>query len=170
MGNGFNLSLRKAVRDGLVTGKYRVEIPNRDILVSAAGAAIGFGALPLDDFPAGKRIVFHGIRFSLGFQRMDTNLIATWSGDWSLGTQPNTDTDLADATDFDLIAAQAIGPANASGLIAAVETVVAGPAARTWASNEEINLNMIVDAADITDGATARIRVSGFIDFHVGII
>lgn len=168
MGNGFNLSLKKAIRDGLVVGKYRVEVPGRNISVAAAGAAIGFGSLPVDDFPA-KRLNIHGIRANLGFQRMDTNVIATWSGDWSLGSTPTADVTLS-GTDVDLIASTPIGPANAAGLIAGVDVLVNTPILnRAWTAGEEVNLNLIVDAADITDGATAVIRVSGYIDFLLGM-
>jgi hypothetical protein len=167
MGNGFNLSLKKAIRDGLIVGKYRVEVPGRTISVLGVTTAIGFGALPLDDFPA-KRLNIHGIRANLGFQRLDTNVIATWSGDWSLGSTPTADLTLA-GTDVDLIPSTAIGPA-VSGNIPGVDVLVNTPILnRAWTAGEEINLNLIVDAADIVDGSTAAIKVTGYIDFLLGM-
>jgi hypothetical protein len=168
MGNGFNLSLKKAIRDGLIVGKWRTEVNGRLISVSAAGAAVGFGSLPLDDFPAGKRLNIHGIRANLGFTRMDTNVVATWNGDWSLGSAPTADVTLAGA-EVDLIPSTAIGPAVA-GVIPGVDVQNNTPILnRAWTAAEEINLNLLVDAADITDGATAVIRVSGYIDFLLGM-
>jgi hypothetical protein len=167
MGNGFNLSLKKAIRDGLIVGKYRVEVPGRTISVLGVTTAIGFGALPLDDFPA-KRLNIHGIRANLGFQRLDTNVIATWSGDWSLGSTPTADLTLA-GTEVDLIPSTAIGPA-VSGNIPGVDVLVNTPILnRAWTAGEEINLNLIVDAADIVDGSTAAIKVTGYIDFLLGM-
>lgn len=168
MGNGFNLSLKKAIREGLIQGVHRIEIPNRLISVAAVGAAIGFGALPFGDLPA-KRLKIDAIRANLSFQRMDTNVIATWSGDWAVGSTPTADNTIA-GTDADIIAIQAIGPANAAGLISGADVLVTTPITRTWTAAEELNLNLIVDAADITDGATASIRVFGYVDLLMGMV
>lgn len=168
MGNGFNLSLKKAIRDGLIQGVHRIEIPNRLIAVAAAGAAVGFGVLPFGDLPA-KRLKIDAIRANLSFQRMDTNLIATWSGNWGVGSAPTADNALA-GTDVDIIASQAIGPANAAGLITGADVLVTTPITRTWTAAEELNLNMLVNAADITDSTTASIRVFGYVDFLMGMV
>jgi hypothetical protein len=148
-----------------------VEVLNREISVAAAGAAVGFGTLAIDDFPAGQ-VHISGIIARLGFARKDTNISSlVWEGDWSLGSTPTADVTLA-GTDVDIIASQAIGPAVA-GVIAAPAAgvrILAPAISRLWAAGEELNLNLLVDAAHIVDGSTAKVNVFGAIDFMLGFL
>lgn len=165
MGNGFDLSLKKAIRAGLIPGRYRVSVHQLPVTVTATGAAVGFGSRAIDDFPLGQLFI-RGIRHDLVFQAMDANLIATWSGDFSLGSVPTADVDVADPGEADLIASTALGPAVAglfrSTGVKTTETVI------DWTSGLEVNLNLLADAASITDDESAVVNVTGYIDFLLG--
>ena len=167
------ISARQLVRQGDLYGTYRVELNGASISVVAAGAGIGFGSVAIADFP-NKQLFIRGVSAQLAWVKQDNNIITTWSGDWAIGTAPNANTVLTDATDFDLLGASggfAIGPAVA-GKIAAPAT----PDRKTtelvklWTAAEEVNLNLIVDAADITDATTGVVKVFGIVDFLMGML
>lgn len=168
MGNGFNLSLKKAIRDGLIPGRYRIELNQRAISLVAITTAVGTGSLAIDDLPL-KHLFIRGVRAQLSFVKQDTNLIATWSGLWALGTVPAAADATLTGTEADLFPSTAIGPAVA-GVFTSSPAVLATEKSVLWGASDEVNLNLIANAADITDGATAVVKVSGFVDLYLGMI
>jgi len=165
------ITARRLVKQGDLYGIYRAELLGFSIPVAAAGAAIGFGSIAIADFPV-KQTFIRGITASISWIKQDANIIATWSGAWALGSVPNANTVLTDATDFDIFGASGgtlIGPAVA-GKIAAptVPDRKTTELVKLWAANEEVNLNLIVNAADITDGTTGVVKAYGYVDFLVG--
>lgn len=166
-------SARQWVRQGDLYGLVRFELNGVPISVSATGSAVGFGSAVIGEFPT-KQLFIRGSAARLSFVKQDANIIATWSGDWALGSAPTADAVLTDATDFDVAGASggfAIGPAVAG--------VIAAPAApartnievvKTWAAADEVNLNLLVDAASITDDETGVVKVYGTIDFMMAVL
>jgi hypothetical protein len=158
------------------------------ISVAAAGAAIGFGSVSIGDL---NRAVLHStaqvttpplvipslliqarpfiiqsVKSNLVFTRQDTNAIATWSGNYGIGSVPNADTTLT-GTDVDVFPSTAIGPAVA-GKFAAPEALLVTPATKNpWGITDELNLNLIINAADIVDSTTAVIKVQGYVDLTI---
>lgn len=171
MGTGTPLSDRIAIRKGQIYGTYDVNI-NHLITLNAAGAAVGFGSLAIDDIPKG----IWDFRFascSLKFTKQDANLIATWSGTYGFGTTATADLTLA-TTEVNLIgsagAGAAIGPAVA-GVISAARVTNQTPAVLDNSSGAlAIFLNMTANAADITDSSAAVVRVQGFLRLVGGFL
>jgi hypothetical protein len=132
--------------------------------VSAVGAGVGFGSLSLDDLalPEGDVIVL-GIVANLSFTSEDANIAATWSGDFSIGTKATIDADLVDDDEANLLPSTAIGPAVADVIASARYAAVPVEAAQILELDapEPLKINMLVDAANITDASTGVISVSG---------
>lgn len=150
-----------------MAGPLRFELLGAPISIVAVGAAIGFGAVQIGDF-LNKQLYIDSIAASIAFIKQDSNMIATWSGNWSLGSAPTADLTLSGA-EVDLIPSTAVGPAVA-GKIAAPASPVrvsASLATRLWTAAEEVNLNLIVNAADITDSTTAVVKAFGYVDFFI---
>lgn len=167
-------SHRDAVRRGLVYGLYHVAL-NHKITINAAGAAVGFGSLLVDDIPKG----FWDFRMAscaLKFTKQDANLIATWSGSYGFGTIATADLTLA-TTEVNLIPSPAgagavIGPATAGVITAARVSNNVAPAAPFDNSSGSlaIFLNMTANAADITDSSAAVVLVQGFLELVGGFL
>jgi hypothetical protein len=91
------------------------------------------------------------------------NLTNDFEGDVSLGTAPTADNDLADANEANIIASTAIPAATAE-----VATVRATNATQAIIDNTdgsgEINLNVLLDANEVTNAQTVAIRVTGTVD------
>ncbi len=145
--------------------KTRINLAGKTIDVTSVSSAVGFGAAVISDFAEGNILVL-GIAGTIGFagSGADADLSDTWNGDYSIGTTPTADVTLS-GTDVDLIASTAIGAASAE-VIAAAR--VAAALAPTMFDNTdgslEINLNVLIDAADIVDDKVVTLTLSGVID------
>ena len=157
-------------------GKYMllpVEVRNKVINVAAAGAAIGFGTGVIGALPKG-RLLFLGAVSALTFSALTTgtgNVTATFNGDYSVGTATTVDADLADANEDNIIDGEAagttsgvIGPAVAK--VTPVSNGVSAQATKAHiidnsAGNVNLNLNILIDAADITDATSVDLTVNG---------
>lgn len=166
-------SHRDAVRRGLVYGLYHVAL-NHKITINAAGAAVGFGSLLIDDIPKG----IWDLRYSscaLKFTKLDANLIATWSGTYGFGTTATADLTLA-TTEIGIIgsagAGVAIGPAVAGVFSAAraTQAPTQSPPYDNSSGSLAIFLNMTANAADITDSSAAVVLVQGFLELVGGFL
>ena len=167
---GLPNSLKRAVQDGNVFGRHRVEVSNVSLSVSSTGAAIGFGTVELSGLPVGFVNILE-VAATLNFEAQDANLIATYSGDWSLGSAPTADNTLS-GSEVDIVASTAVGPAVA-GVIATVRAPIAGGGPvriDNSGGTLELNLNFIADAASIVDDTTAVVRVDGTVDFLLGYV
>jgi len=151
----------KAVRQGLLSGPYRIQV-NHLISTAAAGAGVGIGTKILDTFPKG-RITVLSVSANIKFTKMDANLIATWSANWGLGTVADVDGTLS-GTDQDLIAVTAIGAA-VGGVIPGTRIVnTTSQVVNNDAGTVRINLNLAPAAASITDATAAVVKAEGFVE------
>lgn len=138
-----------------------------EVAVTSVGAGIGFGGLKLYDFPEGRILVL-GVTVDLALAVPAASQAdftdATPEGDIGLGTAITADADLGDATDVDLC------PSTAFTMNAFAATVGAALAASAQfdgtTTAKTANLNCLVDAADIDDGATGEIEFSGTVTIH----
>lgn len=144
-----------------------LRVPVRKLItVNAVGAAVGFGFAALDGkVPKGDFIVLGGVA-NLRFEEspLSANIIDTWSGNFSLGTVGTVDVDVADAGEANILASTAIGPAVA-GVLARARYAITGILApvNNNALNGGLFLNLLINAADITDGTTPTVLVTGSI-------
>lgn len=121
-----------------------------------------FGGVKLYDFPEG-RLLIKGVTFSLGFVWTGEDIAATGSGDYSLGTTITADATL-NGTDVDL------GPSTAmvDPFVGGVGTPTSGALAASaqfdgTGTAKDLNLNIIIDDADVSDGASDVVLASGTI-------
>jgi hypothetical protein len=132
------------------------------VTVAAAGAGVGFGTAVIGDFPEGN-VLYLGAVGYLAFSTADTDLTATWNGDYSVGTTADADGSLA-TTEINILPSAAVGPAVARVAPAARS---AGSTAAVFDNTDgslELNLNVLVDAADITDATSAALTVTGYVE------
>lgn len=170
MPKGLPYSLQKAVREGHVAGRYRITV-NRVVDFTVVAAAAGFFALELDALPS-RELVIQQATASLAFESLDANLIATFALSWALGSAPTPDVTLPFATtEQDMVDTQTE--------VAVAGTIKTGRAATPMTSPlylandagvSELNLNMVVAAASITDDTTAQVRVTGHVDLLLGFV
>lgn len=133
-----------------------------------AGAGSGLNIQPSLGKQA-RNVEILSVRSNLTFIKQDANIIATWSGNYSIGTTASADANLAaPATDSDIVASQAIGPAVAGKLVAPEFDLVT-PFNKIWSTTDTINLNMVVLDASITDSTVGVIKVFGYLDFLLGL-
>lgn len=157
-------------------GGYRIPVKDLEVTVTATGAAVGFGSAVLAALPQGN-LVFKGAVAYLRFQTEDTDLTATFNGDYSIGTTADANGALA-TTEIDIIASTAIGPAvarvtpaargltaNASGVLTNNVTIF-----DNTDGSLELNLNVLIDAADITDDTGATLTVDGVIYLDLSVL
>lgn len=152
------------------TIKKTVVLKNFPITVAAAGAGVGFGTASVFDFPQGF-VWIDKFTSDLVFSTTDADIAAAWDGDFSLGTAPDADGTLAGA-EVDILASQATGPATAQvsprQLDHSSATLKDAPFDNTDGSLE-VNLNLLIDAANIADASNAVMLVNGTICFHYSV-
>lgn len=165
MSKGLPRSLGRQNPQASVITKQRIVVSNVAVTVANGSTAPGIGSAVIGDFPEGN-ILLLGAVAQLKFDATgDTDATTTWNGDYGIGTAPNADADLSDATDIDIVQSTAIGPA-----VARVTPVTRGTSATAGCGNIvdntdgslEINLNVMVDDAD--QSAAISLVVNGFVD------
>lgn len=131
------------------------------VAVTATGAAVGWGTAVIGDLPKGNILLLGAVAYvQLAGSGADANLDATWDGDFSIGTAPTADVTLSGA-EIDIIGSTALGAATAE-VSPRVRAVNATQAIFDNTDNSlELNLNVLVDAANIVDGATVNLTASG---------
>jgi hypothetical protein len=119
--------------------------------LAVADGAPGFGTVVIGDFPEGNILLLGAV----GYIKLTTasgTIIATFDGDFSIGSTPTADNALA-GTDVDIIPSTPLNPATAkvSPLVRAIN------AAQSILDNTdgslEINLNVLIDDASISGAA-----------------
>lgn len=142
--------------------KQTIAFEDVTVTVSATGAAVGFGSAVVADFPEGN-ILFLGAVAYVAFagSGSDANLADTWNGDYSMATAPLADAAIDADAERNVIYTSAIGPAG-SEVISQVRGEKSGVTVFDNTDGSlEINLNLTIDAADITDDQSVDITASG---------
>jgi hypothetical protein len=121
-----------------------------------------FGGLKVYDFPAG-RILVHGVVGNFTkFDWSGTDIAAAGSGDVSIGTTITADATLA-TTDVDLLPSTAMTDPFVAGVGSAKGALAASAQFDGTTTAIDANVNIICDDADVADGASDIILVSGTI-------
>lgn len=163
-----SLSRGSAQRQEII--KETVVIRDAVVTVSATGVANGFGSAVVGDFPEGN-ILFLGAVSYLDFagSGADANLVDTWSGDYSVATAPLANAIIDTDPERNVIFTSAIGPAG-SEVIGRTRGEKGGVVVFDNTDGSlELNLNLTIDAADITDDTSVDITANGeiFISYVV---
>lgn len=119
-----------------------------------------FGGVKLYDFPAGRILVL-GVTASLGFVWTGEDIAADGSGDWSLGSTITSDATL-DGTDVNMLPSTAMTDPAVLGVAAATASALAASAQFDGTATAiDLNLNVIIDNADVADAASDVVLTSG---------
>jgi hypothetical protein len=173
-----NVDIARDVAEGRVHGRFRVEFNKLQVTVAAAGAGVGFGTVPIGDLPTGMLFITHA-KGSIKLQTTDTDISATFNGDFAIGTTPTADATVT-STDADILPLTAVGPAVAR-VAPAVSARRANPdttSAITYGAAQyldntagglELNLNVLIDAADIVDATSGVFLADGWVDIMLSV-
>lgn len=157
----------KVLRD-VSPKQFRYVLTNFPVTVAAAGAGVAFGTAIFGDLPEGT-LIYHAGTCKLGFSTTDTDLAATWNGDFAIGTGPDADGTLA-GTELDIIASTPNGPAVARVAPAVRVNKTTQTVLDNTGGGMELNLNLLVDAADFTDAGSAIVLVTGYVDLILTVL
>lgn len=150
--HGLPRSLARMVPTAAATPIVKQTIPVTAKPIAVVDGAPGYGTVVIGDIPEGNILLLGAVSY-LRFSSADADLIATFDGDYSVGTVPTADTDLADAGEADLIPSTALGAAAAK-----VSPLVRGTNATQVVLDNtdgslEVNLNLLIDDASISGAA-----------------
>ncbi len=174
---GLKYSLRNAAKAGRLPdpaegdtgGVTVITIPVRDLEVTVAAAltAVGFGTAVLSGLPQGNLLILSAVAY-LSMETTDTDLIAAFAGDFAIGTVATADVDVSDAGEFNIVASTEILAADrVVPMTRGTTTLTSGvPTIQlldNTAGDLELNLNVLVDAASITDDTSATLTVNGVV-------
>jgi hypothetical protein len=162
MSKGLPRSLsRGAVQHGDII-KKTIAV-DKTIDVVAVSTAIGFGSAVLDGLPEGNILWLGGVA-NLQFTSLDANIVDAWDGDFGIGSTPASDATIT-AADVNLQASAELLATLAVEPLTRYAGVVVPFLLDNTDGSLEINLNLLVDAADITDDTTGQVRVEGDYSF-----
>jgi len=156
-----SMSRGDALKQEVIKQSFAIE---KTVTVSATGAAVGFGSVVIGGFPQGNILFLGAVSYlKLSGSGSDANLTADWAGDYGVGTTPAADATISD-TDVDIIASTAVAAATAE--VSALTRGEGGGALCGVILNNtdgslELNLNVLVDAAEITNDESVVLTASG---------
>lgn len=118
-----------------------------------------FGGVKLYDFPAGRILVL-GVTADLSMDWSASDIVATGSGDFSMGTTITADATL-DGTDVNLLPSTGMLDPFVAGVGTAKGALAASAQFDGTSTAIDANLNIIIDDADVADAASDIVLVTG---------
>lgn len=150
-------------------GPVTIPVRGLSVTVAAAAAGVGFGTVVLAGLPQGNILLRAAVCY-LRFQTTDTDVTATYNGDFAIGTTADADGTLL-TTEADVIPSTPLGPATAR--VTAFHRSQSAATGHLLTNNAmlidntagtvNLNLNVLIDAADITDATNAPLTVDGVV-------
>jgi hypothetical protein len=154
--------------DSVAAAEYGNGVIHKTVLtLTATGVTVAnttgasFGGLKLYDFPAGRILVL-GVTADLSFDWSGTDIAATGSGDFALGTTITADATL-NGTDVDLLPSTAMTDPFVAGVGTGKGALAASAQFDGTGTAKDLNINIIIDDADVEDAATDVVSVTGTI-------
>lgn len=141
---------RSLSRSAAGSGSSGKTVPIKDLAIRTTGATgVGFGTAVIRGLPEGNILLLGAVAY-LQFTKLDAGTIATFDGDYSIGTVPTADVDVSDPGEADIIPSTALGAATAG-----VSPMVRGSnATQVILDNTdgslEVNLNLLIDDASVS--------------------
>ena len=123
--------------------------PISALAIRTSGATgVGFGTAVIRGLPEGNILLLGAVAY-LQFTALDAGTIATFDGDYSIGSAPTADASLAGA-EVDIVPSTALGAATA-GVSPMVRGANATPVVLDNTDGSlEINLNLLIDDASVS--------------------
>ncbi len=167
MGKGLPRSLSGATQEHVVI-KQKILVRAKTLTVAGA-AGVGFGSLQVGDFPEGNVLLLGAVGYMQFTGPTSGSLVDTWEGDFGIGTTPASDGTLT-AGDVDVVPSTALAAATAEASPrtrgAQADGALAGQVFDNTDGSLELNLNLLVDDADISaDGIVMTVNGDLFISF-----
>ena len=163
MAHGLPRSLARAKAINVATKKLRITVDESMTFTGSTGVAV-FQTAVLAGLPEGN-ILIHGAVANLTFTGPTSGDLADdFEGDYSVGTVPTADNSLGDAGEADIVASTAIAAATSEASANNRGTQATQSIADNTASALEVNLNVLIDADEITNAVAVAIAVTGTID------
>lgn len=161
---GLQRSISRGPRATKEINTLRLTLSAVALSLTGSTAVAVFDTTMLSGLPEGNLLLLGAVaNLTFSGSGADANLTDTFNGDFSLGTTPADDNTLT-AGDVDIIGstamAQAVaevsGPNRAANAVQAIIDNTAGTA--------ELNLNVLLDADQVTNAATSVVTVDGTVD------
>jgi hypothetical protein len=132
----------------------KLNIPLRNLAVAVAGASgVGFGTAQIAGLPQGNILLLGVVAYVQFNSQSDADVQATYDGDFGIGTTPLTDGTITGG-DVDIVASTALGAATAGVSPTLRGTNAAQAIIDNTAGDLELNLNLLIDDANISGAAT----------------
>lgn len=157
MGKGLPRSLSRGAEPRQEIVKKRIAINETMSFTGSTGVAV-FATAAISDFVAGNVALLGAVANVTLTGPTSANLADDFQGDIGFGSTPASDATLSGA-DVDIVASTAIPAASAE-----VSTVRATGAAAILDNTDgslEINMSVLLDADEVTNGETVDITVTG---------
>jgi len=138
-----------------------LRIPLKDMPLTVAGTTgVGFGSAVISGLPQGNILLLGAVAYAQFSKNGDADVQDTFDGDFSIGTVPTADVDVSDTGEADIIASTPLGAATA-GLSPVLRVTNAAQAIiDNTAADLELNLNLLIDDANISGAATFLVNGS----------
>lgn len=137
----------------------RIQIRNLQVTV-AGTTGVGFGSVAIEGLPQGNILFLGAVAYAQFSKNGDADVQDAFDGDFSVGTVPTVDVDLADSGEADIIASTPLGAATA-GLSPALRATNATQSILDNTDGTlELNLNLLIDDANISGSATFLVNGS----------
>jgi len=162
MTKGLPRSLSRGKPLDQASKKLRITVNEPMSFLGVSGAAIDQTAV-IAGLPEGNILLLGAVANLVFSGPTSANLVDTWEGDFGIGTTPADDNTISGA-DVDIIGSTAITIAVAEVTPAVRATNATTAIIDNTAGTAEVNLNVLVDADDVTDTETVIITVTGTVD------
>ncbi len=150
----------------LKPAQYRFELPfSLSVTVVTVTTAVGFGFVKITDLPEGF-LLFQGavLKDLVITENGSADVDDDWNGDVAVGSVGTIDVDVGDAGEANFIGSTALTEAVA-GVAPSIDIMSAeginGVMLDNTAGSLDINLNLLVDAADMADDKSVVFGVTG---------
>lgn len=164
MTKGLGRSLQRGPKNEARIVKDTIDLAGKTVDIVSVGGAVGFGSLEISDFPEGNILVL-GMAGTIGFAGSGANadLADTWAGNFGIGSTPASDATIS-TTDEDIVTE--VDMADAVDEVVAPFRVADGKGVMldNTDGSLELNLNVLIDAADIVDDKTVPLTLSGLLE------
>lgn len=168
MGKGLPRSLSRAKGIVTPTKKLRISLNEAMTFTGSTGVAV-FATAVIGDFEEGNVCILGAVSNLTFTGPTSANLADDFQGDYGIGSTATADATIG-GTDANIIPSTAI-PAATAEVSANVRAALAAPVTLDNTDGSlEVNLNVALDADEVTDGEEVVVTVTGTVDIVYAIL
>jgi len=170
MTKGLPRSNSRAKPQSQAVRRQRIVLTNKAVTVSGA-TGVGFGTTVIGDLPEGNIHFMSAVGY-LRFTRpaASTGILATFEGDYAIGTEATIDADVADTNEANILPSTSMGVAATSGVSpTSRSTNITGVMLDNTDGSLELNLNVMIDDASI-NAASQAMTADGYVDLVYAVL